>query len=338
MENPEALVKMDYWRTITPTKIQELINNGSDVNAENDSGTTPLHLVARYNEDPEVIRFLVRAGANVNARDYQGNTPVFLALYNTNPEIITTLVQVGANLDMRNDLGATPLLVAVLNIKNIKILTALIKAGANVHAQHQGMTCIHSAVVATQILVEPEIIIELIRAGVDVNKVDTNEMIPLHYAVMSDDDGKITRILLQAGSNVSAKGSIGATPLHASVSSNPEKVTALIRAGAVVNTQDDYGDTPLHYAVQRCKNPRIISILLNAGADANAQNESGYTPLHHAAKFTDNSDVIMLLLKAGANPKARVGLWKTPFSIAKKNPHLKYTEAYWALHIVRFQV
>ena len=63
-----------YWKKITLEDIQTCLNNGKDVNARAKNGLTPIHLTARYNDNPEVITALIKAGANINARDINGST------------------------------------------------------------------------------------------------------------------------------------------------------------------------------------------------------------------------------------------------------------------------
>ena len=56
-----------------------LVAQGADINAFNDTGLTPLHMIAERG-DEEVVRFLVEKGADLDIRDKQGRTPLDVAL------------------------------------------------------------------------------------------------------------------------------------------------------------------------------------------------------------------------------------------------------------------
>lgn len=57
-----------------------LINKGSDVNAKNNSGYTPLHIAA-LNGSSEIITLLLENGADKNAKDNDGSTPYDRAVW-----------------------------------------------------------------------------------------------------------------------------------------------------------------------------------------------------------------------------------------------------------------
>ena len=51
---------------------------GTDVNAKNDDGVTPL-IQAAYRGHKEIAELLIKKGANVNAKDHNGETPLDVA-------------------------------------------------------------------------------------------------------------------------------------------------------------------------------------------------------------------------------------------------------------------
>lgn len=86
-----------------------LIAKGSDVNARNDAGTTPLHLAAY----PEMAEILATNGADLESRDLSGSTPLHAAA--EHPDLIDVmekLLQLGADVNARNNSGLTPLDIA----------------------------------------------------------------------------------------------------------------------------------------------------------------------------------------------------------------------------------
>ena len=46
-----------------------MIQDGANVNAKNDTGTTPLMIAAGNNPNPEVLKILLDADADLNAKD-----------------------------------------------------------------------------------------------------------------------------------------------------------------------------------------------------------------------------------------------------------------------------
>ncbi|MEM2677506.1 MAG: ankyrin repeat domain-containing protein, partial [Thermofilaceae archaeon] len=59
-------------------RVKKLVENGANVNAKDEYGSTPLYL-AVLNGHLELARFLVEKGANVNAKDIVGWTPLHIA-------------------------------------------------------------------------------------------------------------------------------------------------------------------------------------------------------------------------------------------------------------------
>ncbi|EPS40114.1 hypothetical protein H072_6054 [Dactylellina haptotyla CBS 200.50] len=100
--------------------------------------------------------------------------------------------------------------------------------------------------------------------------------IPLHCAATSNrsEDGRIIKLLLNAGAKVDQKDSNGATPLMTAAKSKfmrrPTYIPpfhTLLEAGADVNAKDNDGNTALHYATRIGINSAFITVLLQYGAD-----------------------------------------------------------------------
>ena len=92
---------------------------GSDVNARQKDGYTPLHIAAMSGASSglvHAIEALVSAGADVNAKAKNGITPLHeAAQYSTwNAGAIETLISAGADVNARESDGYTPLHVAVM--------------------------------------------------------------------------------------------------------------------------------------------------------------------------------------------------------------------------------
>ncbi len=261
---------MFYWQVVKLEEVKFCLDIGSDVNARDDGGRTPLYL-AGWSQYPEVINTLLDAGADMNVRTNDGNTPLHQAAWNENSDITIALLNAGVDVNARADDGNTPLAIAALFNANPKVFTALLGAGA------------------------------------DVNSRNTLGSTPLHSAAWFDksiSSGKknyeVIIVLLNAGANVNARNNSGFTPLHRAVrTTNLNTVTALLNAGADVNAQTEPkltgfmawfidawiydkhkvsgSTTPLHEAAKWSENPEVIIALLNAGADGKVKNDNGKT-------------------------------------------------------------
>ena len=74
---------------------------GVDVNAKDNIGLTPLHLVGFNMGGAEIAKFLISKQANVDAKEQRGGTPLHLAANKGNVEVAKVLVSAGANVNLR---------------------------------------------------------------------------------------------------------------------------------------------------------------------------------------------------------------------------------------------
>lgn len=74
--------------------LRYLCDNGADINATNDHGTSALHMASQYGWI-EGIQQLLDRGAKFT-QNKQGNTPVHIAAEQGNKEVIEYFIRVGA--------------------------------------------------------------------------------------------------------------------------------------------------------------------------------------------------------------------------------------------------
>lgn len=134
--------------------------------------------------------------------------------------------------------------------------------------------------------------------------------------------GDVSRLreILDAGVEVDARGSDGATALCTAVAFNREETARLLLdRGASADAFGRYG-TALHMAAD-AGHAGMVELLLSHGADAEARLKDigdvldGGTPLHSAARG-GSGDVVRVLLDAGADIEARTDDKMTPLMIA----------------------
>lgn len=84
--------------------LKTLIEDGSDVNAPNEDGKTPLHFAA-YGTSSEAMKLLIEHGSIIDSRDKQGCTPLIYACDNGDEEMIKLLLDNGADIEARSNNG-----------------------------------------------------------------------------------------------------------------------------------------------------------------------------------------------------------------------------------------
>jgi ankyrin repeat protein len=85
-----------------------VVNEGADVNAKTNDGSTALMLAARLNKK-DLVELLLSRGADVNAVDQQGNTALINAVIKGQGEVVCPLIRNGADVNAKDREGRTAL-------------------------------------------------------------------------------------------------------------------------------------------------------------------------------------------------------------------------------------
>jgi ankyrin repeat protein len=278
-----------------------LIKAGANVNVLDPDGATPLFCAVARDKTEAVIHF-IENGADVNtsicADRVQGWSTLHAATYYGNLEIMDCLIKAGANVNVLDYESATPLLFAVVRDKT-EAAIHLIENGANVNIcadRAQGWSPLHAAAQCGNL----EIMNCLIKAGANVNVLESNGATPLYYAVGEDKTEAVIHLIENgADVNLCAGGFKGRSPLHAAaLYGNLEIMDCLIKARAIVNVLDSDGATPLYYAVAKGKTEAVIHLIENG---ANVNRFKGGRPPIIVAALNRNLEITKFLIEAGAN-------------------------------------
>lgn len=158
--------------------IRRLFDQGYSCTAQNESGETPLHVLAkRQNASTAVLDLLLAHGAPVNAMDHFGYTPLHEAALNGDAHVVGKLLSKGADPNMKTVDGNTSLHYAVISGSLAKVKN-------------------------------------LLQAGADSGAKNATDNTPLHWVAGRENANPgILRLLLAYGADREAKNKDGETPL-----------------------------------------------------------------------------------------------------------------------------
>lgn len=184
-----------------------LVDIGEDVNDQDSSGNTPLHIASIHNYKVAVCLFL-RSGAKVGVQNNKGMTALHCAARRFAKDAVSILLNNGEDVNAQDLLGNTPLHTAC-KCDNEEVVLLLLRSGANVGVKnHAGETALH---VAARSLAE-DIVYELVDHGAYVSAKDFKGNTPLHFCSRSfrffHDPGicrRIANFLINEGAKVNCQ-------------------------------------------------------------------------------------------------------------------------------------
>ena len=262
--------------------VESLLDSGVDASARQGDGATALHW-AIHRDDLELARRLIDAGADVNAGDDHNVTPLSLACLNGSAGAVSLLLESGADANLSRASGETPLMTAA-RVGSLDVVRLLLESGADLNAAEHA-----------------------------------RQQTALMWAI-AENHTTVGRTLVEVGANVSARTTMGFTPLlFAAQQGNVEVARFLLAAGADVNdwAPDGIGgdtNARMFYRPHTQAHALLVAIdsghadmaryLLERGADAN-HSGAGRTPLHAAVQQRMPA-VVQALLSQDADPDAQL--------------------------------
>mgnify|MGYP001187742189 CR=1 FL=1 len=230
---------------------------------------TPIFYAIR-DYDEKVFTFLVKNGADVNAQDENGNTPLHL-LTNTirNIASIKLLVEKGASINIKNKEGINAFSKAIelaryRNIDNEQTINFLIEQGADVNTEDENKVTPLMKIISigeTQEL-NLELIKKIITNGANIDAYDKNGKTALHYAMEQKsryENRKLIKLLIEKGADVNVKDNKGNTPLTlATKNYDVELIKSLVEGGALLSIKDKKGKGAIDYIHYEQKELRTI--------------------------------------------------------------------------------
>ncbi len=292
------------WWAVSPTSLDEVAEQlaaGAPVDARDDTRRTALMHFASLLEGPELVKLMLEHGADVHARGHDGSTALMYAVsYGAPSETIEALLAAGSPLGARTERGESALSLAIRNDAERAVVRLLLEHGADPNSrQIDGLTPLLQA---AHVSADPQIIALLLDHGGD----------PL----LTHNDA--TALVLAAAFNP-----------HAAV------VETLLDVDSDWEKHETDGQPLLMRAILN-PNPAVAELIISYGADVHFRHPDGTTVLMHAAEHAVNPDVIDVLLWHDVDGSLQNDRGMTAFDLAKKNPRIDGTDAYWRLNDARF--
>ncbi len=311
--------------------LELLISLGANKGLSAESGTSALHVSARYSSLLCMATLLER-GAHVNVRDDLGMTPLHHAVSFQSPRSAELLLKSGAGANARNDSGRSPLGIAAYS-GFAELIDILVRRGAKVNerSSKQGLSD-EPPTFPVLMACEQEhfgCVETLVKLGADVNvsSEDNNGLSLLHLIVRKQ---WVPGIALLAKHKVdfNCKDKSGQPPLaHAVRIGCQPAIHALLKGGADVNGRSADGDTVLHLSRLSRHMLPCLRLLIKKGADVNDGGNANVRrpPLSMAAMY-NLAEHARLLIKSGADVNRRDLIGRTPLVYAIQEGHVETAE------------
>ncbi|KAF3925695.1 Tankyrase-2 [Arthrobotrys entomopaga] len=277
---------------------------------------TALHVIAthyRWWQVAEALPYLIQHGSDISARGWGGLTPLHAAVnhveleYPLNRQVINSLLSHGASPNTADVWNESCLAQAG---KNINVFRILIQSGAEITTQLFHSTIRDLNYDILEILLSrmsPNSRYDKTKKKDNDNRLDYDEMYPLHFAAISHESShtrdfeaqaKIIRLLLDRGADPCAKYPDGNMVMHYIIRSSPfiSMFIDLPCFAAALEERDSGGstlllsacgkpDTDVHNGFCQILDKSLVELLLDRGADIRVRTNSGETALHHAIKY-----------------------------------------------------
>ncbi len=311
-------------------KVEQAINNGADVNGNDNYHNTPL-TSACYKPNHKIVELLLKNGAKVNMRNDNGYLPLHFAAGSGNIETIKILIKYGVNLFLKDCDDKLAVDWAIED--DMKETAEFLKQ--EMDKQNQKFL----RAVANNDLEEVK---KLIKQGVDINTKDEKGFTALSHACLITKNIEMIELLIDNGADIDTKTNEGNTPLiSACYFGNNDVVDCLVSNGANIYIENDGGHNAKKTAEIILNNEAIeiienrkekitkklikavkagnvdkVKKLISAGGDVNAKDADGNSILMIAAIDKNKCDILEILLDNDADTELRNEKGVTPLMTA----------------------
>lgn len=245
-------------------RVRELLQQGADPNAMNDTGQVALSLAA-VRDNRRVVRELFTAGARLEGSLFAGPEGLSWAARLAQPEITATLLAAGADPNVYDVEGFTPLLRAAYH----EGAFPFVAANAQIYLTVAELLLARGA--------DPELAKRQasgtpLRETLSTYELFGSTALTIASANCAD---PFVALLVRRGAGVNVAGAMNMPPLmHAAQGGCEDAVLLLLTAKAAPNQTGHQGETALVMAAMQkqygLEHVRIVQLLLRAGASRDA--------------------------------------------------------------------
>ena len=277
-----------HWAALDNAElIPLLLKKGSDIEAMDGSGMTPLHHAVSARNTAAVEKLLA-GKADIRATDKSQNQVLHFACRGKapKPEIITLLLKNGADVNAKDNSGTTPfMLVNSSGSYNPKVISAIFNAKPDVNAQNkQGetalMLCIRQFTATDPRIPASMLVIPEIKPDIQDRDGNSAMHIAAAFRAHQKEAAYVVDALGEKKANPNLRDKYGRTPLFLAIEANNAQTVNLLldKFGADPNLKDNDGNCPVLLAAQRGDIP-LLKALIRKKADLNVKRKDGATPL-----------------------------------------------------------
>jgi excisionase family DNA binding protein len=296
-------------------QIEEMLQQGLDLNAALTQDWTLLHLAAKSGQ-ASMVAFLLDRGAKVDAQTEMRQTALDVALGSQQSQVVELLKKHGGRT------GAELSLHSAVLAGDVKWVRKHLDTGADINAKSRGELPLCLALARHRW----DVASLLLKRQADVNRRQDNRDMALHEAAHVGADNSMLKAILDSGADVNAAGYESMTPLCWAAHAGHEEATRfLIENGADVTYRARDGTSPAseamrerHYSLGRflidkggkcsfhqavqCDHVAKARELLSAGANVKEEDDSWLQSPMGVAIWNDSVEMVQLLLESKVNP------------------------------------
>ena len=235
--------------------VKFLIQNGSDINGEDDEKETPIFEA----EDVDVIELLLENGALLNATNSTGRNLLHVNCECSNEDLVEFFIGKGCLIDHVDANGQTPLFEACRNglMETVKLLIA---KGCDInHADVNGFTPLTEACKKDN----TDVVEILLENGANIEHPDYMGETPIFHALCGYDRDRTVNSLINKGCNINHINKNGETPIFQLCKFGiVNLMLILIDKGADLNHKTNSGKTVFDYVCMRTMSfyPRYYNV------------------------------------------------------------------------------